>query len=206
MISGWRICLEGFPSDTKVIASTPEGHCIGAQIDFGSSFGWLISGPSSKEAEEALVRSVVGLADTDLSSKSYHGLFLSHTSEDKPFVRKLKKDLEAHGVEDVWLDEAEILVGDSLTGKISEALSKTRFVGVVLSPRSIKSAWVEKELEAAITREISTGEVVVLPMLYEPCDLPPFLVGKLYADFTSDEKYQDSLDKILRRLKLHGNT
>lgn len=200
-ISGWRICFSDHPQDINVIAASPEGYCLGAQVKIGNAIAWLLTAPTSIDATNSLVQCAIGSSSASLPKMTYHGLFLSHTSEDKPFVRKLRQDLIAHGVCDVWLDEAELFVGDSLTNKISEALSKTKYVGVVLSPRSIKSSWVEKELEAAMTREISTGEVVVLPMLYEKCDLPTFLKGKLYADFTSQEKYQESLEKILRRLK-----
>jgi hypothetical protein len=105
-------------------------------------------------------------------------------------------------VTDVWLDEAEIQIGDSLTKKIEEGMKKTRYVGVVLSERSIRSSWVERELDIAINREIATGEVVVLPLLYEKCELPAFLVGKMYADFTSPAQSAESLGKLLRRLKI----
>ena len=148
-----------------------------------------------------LISCALGLSSVQVAPPQYHGIFLSHTSADKSFVRELKNGLEAHGVKDVWLDEAEILVGDSLTKKIDEGLKKTKYIGVVLSPRSIKSAWVERELDIAINREIATGEVAVLPLLYEQCDLPGFLVGKMYADFTSPANYDESLSKLLRRLK-----
>jgi hypothetical protein len=102
----------------------------------------------------------------------------------------------------VWLDEAEIQIGDSLTKKIDEGLTKTRYIGVVLSPRSVNSPWVQKELEIAINREITTGEVVVLPLIYEHCELPTFLQGKLYADFSSADEYDRSLKKLIRRLTI----
>ena len=44
-------------------------------------------------------------------------IFLSHSHVDKPFVRRLASDLIDSGVK-VWLDEAEILIGDSLIEKI----------------------------------------------------------------------------------------
>ena len=39
-------------------------------------------------------------------------VFLSHNHNGKPFVRKLARDLENHGVH-YWLDEAEMKIGDS---------------------------------------------------------------------------------------------
>lgn len=93
------------------------------------------------------------------------------------------------------------MVGDSLTKKIEEGLKKTKYIGIVLSPRSIKSAWVQRELEVAINREIATGEVVILPLLYEKCELPVFLSGKKYADFTSPAGFDEGVGEIIRRLK-----
>jgi hypothetical protein len=100
------------------------------------------------------------------------------------------------------VDEAEIDIGDSLIAKIAEGMKACRYIGVVLSPRSINAPWVQKELDVAINREISAGEVVVLPILYEKCELPSFLKGKLYADFTDPDAYNDMLDKLLRRLRI----
>ncbi|HWD26874.1 MAG TPA: toll/interleukin-1 receptor domain-containing protein [Rhizomicrobium sp.] len=142
---------------------------------------------------------LVGLADK--SADRYHDLFLSHTSADKPFVRRLREDLLKQGVGKVWVDEAEIGIGDSLLGKIDEGLRATRYVGVVLSPRSISAPWVKKELEMAMSREIADRQVVVLPLMYEKCELPLFLAGKLYADFTDESFYSVTLRKLLDRLK-----
>ncbi|MCG9963222.1 toll/interleukin-1 receptor domain-containing protein [Shewanella cutis] len=45
-------------------------------------------------------------------------VFLSHNHKDKAFVRKLARDIDAHGIK-VWIDEAEMKIGDSLVQKIS---------------------------------------------------------------------------------------
>jgi hypothetical protein len=47
---------------------------------------------------------------------------MCHTSDDKPFVRRLRKDLLAHGIPKVWVDVAEIDVGDSLIAKIERGI------------------------------------------------------------------------------------
>jgi hypothetical protein len=198
---GWTFCLSDFNDNLESFAESPEGYCLGGRVKVGGAVAWLLTPPTTQEATDILIRCALGLEPKDVAESAFHGIFLSHTGADKPFVRDLKQKLESHGVKDIWLDEAEIMIGDSLTKKIKEGLKKTKYIGVVLSPRSIKSAWVERELEIAINREISTGEVAVLPLLYETCDLPAFLVGKMYADFTSPTDYDESLGKLLRRLK-----
>ena len=67
-------------------------------------------------------------------------IFLSHNYRDKPFVRTLAQDLTAMGVK-VWVDEAELRVGDSLVTRISSAIDEMRYLGVVLSPHSVDSRW-----------------------------------------------------------------
>jgi len=102
----------------------------------------------------------------------------------------------------VWVDEAEIDIGDSLIAKIDEGMKVSRYIAVVLSTKSIDAPWVKKELDVAMNREIAGGEVVVLPLLYEKCELPEFLKGKLYADFTDAKEYEAVLAKLLRRLRI----
>jgi TIR domain len=56
---------------------------------------------------------------------------------------------------------------------------------IVLSQASVSSRWVEQELNAALTNQIS-GKGVVLPLLLEDCELPMLLRDRLYADFRAD--------------------
>jgi len=201
-VGGWGIALEHDEPGLSTIAATPEGYQLGAKVEIGATTGWLITPPLTQEATNHLILGALAVSKAEPDAPRYHGIFLSHTSVDKPFVRKLRRDLMARGVPKVWLDEAEIQVGDSLIAKIDEGMAMSRYVGVVLSHKSIDAPWVKKELDVAMNREISSGEVVVLPMLYEECDIPTFLRGKLYADFSSEEKYVEGLEKLLRRLKI----
>lgn len=126
-------------------------------------------------------------------------IFLSHSSKDKFFVRELAAHLQAAGIR-VWLDEAEIKIGDSLTKKIGEAVEAADFVGAVLSANSVQSEWVQRELQVALQKEIHGRRVVVLPILIEPVSIPPFLKDKLYADFTVPDSFDRGLGALLRAL------
>jgi hypothetical protein len=118
-------------------------------------------------------------------------IFLSHNALDKTFARKLAGDLDCHGVK-VWLDEAELKVGDSLIEKIREGIDTVDYVAVVLSPNSVSSRWVQKEVDVAMTLEVQGKQMKVLPLMLQSCELPGFLLGKFYADFTEPSKYVDS--------------
>ena len=124
-------------------------------------------------------------------------IFLSHNSADKDFVRRLAADLDSQGIK-CWLDEAEIKVGESLIEKIRDGIDSFEYVAAILSPNSIASAWVQKELDVAMNLEISGRRVKVLPVMYRKCELPGFLLGKKYADFTDESKYNEAFAELVR--------
>ena len=126
-------------------------------------------------------------------------IFLSYSHADKQFAHRLEQDLKNAGAE-VWIDEAEILVGDSLIAKIRDGIEKTDFLGVILSPDSVNSGWVEKEVEFAMNLEIDGKRKKVLPLLYGQSELPGFLKGKKSADFTDEKNYAQSLRQVLQTL------
>ncbi|MBI2152627.1 MAG: toll/interleukin-1 receptor domain-containing protein [Candidatus Rokubacteria bacterium] len=128
-------------------------------------------------------------------------VFLSHSHGDKPFVRDLAGRLTQAGAT-VWLDEAELGVGDSLIERISAAIEETDYMVAILSPRSVQSTWVQKELNVAMTKEVKGRRVTVLPVLIEACDVPHFLRDKLYADFTSPENHEREFAKLLKTIGL----
>lgn len=126
-------------------------------------------------------------------------IFLSHNHADKPFARKLAADLRLHG-HIVWIDEAEIEIGDSLIEKIRDGVDRMDFLAAVISQKSLDSEWVKRELDLASNREIDEKRVIVLPLLLEDVELPGFLKGKMYGDFRCQSKYMDSLSLLLRKL------
>jgi len=130
-------------------------------------------------------------------------VFLSHSSIDKRFVRSLARRLEAYGIS-VWLDEAELLVGDSLVKKLSEVIVDVDIVVAVLSTSSVKSAWVEEELHWAMTHQIVGKQTKVLPVVKEPCERPAFLAGRLFADFSTPYRAKKNLEPLVRSIFLQA--
>jgi hypothetical protein len=106
-------------------------------------------------------------AGTTDGSDSAHDLFISHASEDKESVaRPLAKALQSRGWS-VWLDELELTVGDSLSGRIDSALAQSRFGVVVLSRAFFAKPWPQRELAGLAAREVEAGTKVILPVWHE---------------------------------------
>lgn len=129
-------------------------------------------------------------------------LFLSHSHQDKRFVRPLARKLEEHGI-GVWLDEAELNIGDSLLARISEAVYDVDLVVAVLSKASVVSSWVKEELEMAMTRQIAGKRVTVLLLLKEECNVPKYLKGKIYADFTTSYRRRKNFILLIDAIIKH---
>ncbi len=92
-------------------------------------------------------------------------VFICHAGPDKSaYVRPFVESLRDHGIT-YWFDEAEIRWGASIISKVNDGLKRSRFVIVFLSPNFLQRNFPEAELNNALSREIKTGSVVVLPIL-----------------------------------------
>lgn len=125
-------------------------------------------------------------------------IFVSHSSMDKEFVRGLCVDLAARGHQP-WLDEWEILAGESITERIGAGIEDADFMIVVLSQVSVSSKWVEKEWQAKYWAEVNERQVKVIPVLKDACDIPVLLRTKQYVDLRSD-KYTEGLETLLKSI------
>jgi len=90
-------------------------------------------------------------------------VFLCHSSTDKtdfvePFAARLEEEKISY-----WLDKAEIRWGDSLIGKIEEGLNISKYV-ILFIGKDFPRNWGRAEMEGAMTKEIQSGEKVVLPL------------------------------------------
>lgn len=93
-------------------------------------------------------------------------VFLSHATEDKEVVAvPLHDALVGRGIT-VWLDKAEIKIGDSLRRKIDEGILSSRFGIVVLSPSFFAKGWTNHELDGLITKTVA-GEQTMLPIWHK---------------------------------------
>lgn len=147
----------------------------------------------------------LGPSDGDIDTFLYddyekeYDVFISHASEDKDsVVRPLALALKEKGL-NVWYDEFELKIGDSLRRKIDQGLSKSKFGIVVISRSFIKKGWTNYELDGLMTKAIS-GQQILLPIWHditkqEVIDYSPSLADKV-ARNTSQETVGEIADEI----------
>jgi hypothetical protein len=90
------------------------------------------------------------------------GFFISYSHADSRFVDKLQKALYDEGA-NVWRDVHHAVAGP-LERQVFDAIRFNDVVLLVLSESSIKSDWVEAELEKALQREKKEGRDILLPV------------------------------------------
>jgi len=146
---------------------------------------------------------VVSKEERHAAQKDERIAFISHSSKDKPFVRKLAADLVSSGIK-VWIDEQQILVGDSIPEKLAQGLAESDFFLLIVSGNSIDSEWVRKELNGALVHEIERRKVTILPVRLDASELPISVKDKLYADFRTS--YETGLKNLIASIKARSVT
>ncbi len=121
-----------------------------------------------------LIRHNTKLGASWLMEETMSKVFISHSSNDKAFVRQLASNLKDIGHQP-WLDEWEIRVGDCIVSKIEQGIADANFVIIVLSSNAVRSGWVEREWKSKYWDEIQQNKTLVLPVLIENCQIPQLL-------------------------------
>ena len=91
-------------------------------------------------------------------------VFISHSSKDDAFVKDLRRKLEALGI-NVWVDSRELAGGSKLVPEIEQAIEDARGFLAVLSPNTVNSPWVRKEIQKALEVERGREGYRVVPLL-----------------------------------------
>ncbi len=121
-----------------------------------------------------------------ISGRALGKVFLSHSSVDKPFVRRLAARIKKAGFT-YWLDEHDLLPGDAIPERLAKAIDSCRVVLVVISKASLKSPWLNYELNIA-TQQMIEGRCRLIPVLKDEVEPPAAIKGLKYADFRKSPK------------------
>ena len=112
-------------------------------------------------------------------------IFISHATPDGDIARRLSDALEAEGLH-TWLASRDVAVGANYAAEIVRAVSSAQYLLVILSPASIESPHVRREVSIAIDRKVQ-----VLPVSTDP-------TGQFMAELPVDWTYWLSLAQVLR--------
>lgn len=121
-------------------------------------------------------------------------VFISYSRKDEQFVSRLVADLEREG-RAVFYDR-KLKPGQDYEKILSQELERAKFVLVILSPDSLSSSEVSREVRTGLRRE-RDGLTTVVPLLITQCDqksLTALIGKKIYANFTVT--YKDGFEEL----------
>jgi hypothetical protein len=145
-----------------------------------------------------------------MSPIEFYSCFISYSSKDQEFAERLHADLRSKGVR-CWFAPEDLKIGDKLRPSFDEAIRVHDKLMVLLSESSVKSPWVEKEVETAFEKERQQNRTVLFPIRLDEAVMK---TDKAWAadirrtrhigDFRNwkdHDSYKKAFDRLLRDLK-----
>ena len=140
----------------------------------------------------------------------YHTCFISYSSQDQEFAERLHADLQAKGVR-CWFATEDLKIGDKFQEKIEESIPLHDKLLLVLSENSVRSPWVEREVQAAFEREHKSKKLVLFPIRLDETDMETTKawaadirrtrhIGE-FGQWREHDSYKKALERLLRDLK-----
>ncbi|MGD0693981.1 MAG: toll/interleukin-1 receptor domain-containing protein [Terriglobia bacterium] len=140
----------------------------------------------------------------------FYSCFISYSSKDDDFARRLHADLQQSNVR-VWFAPEDLKIGDKFRPRIDESIRIYDKLMVVLSANSIQSPWVEEEVEAALEKERKEHKLVLFPIRLDDAvmDTQQAWAASLrrtrhigdFRNWKDHDAYREAYDRLLRDLK-----
>ena len=125
-------------------------------------------------------------------------VFISHRKADDQEAERLATQIRDAGHQ-VWLDEWNIGLGDSIVEKMNEGLEGATYVVVCYSSSGVTSAWMGREWYSALSRQLNGAGVKLLPVHLTEGEPPAILADLRYADLVRD--WSRGVTELLKALK-----
>ncbi len=141
----------------------------------------------------------------------FYSCFISYSSKDEAFARRLHADLQDKGVR-CWFAPHDMPIGAKILDAIDEAIRLRDKVLLILSEASIASDWVEGEVTRALDEERERKRTVLFPIRLDDAVLGTeeawtvkLRDGRHIGDFRcwkEHDAYRKALDRLLRGLRV----
>ncbi len=149
----------------------------------------------------------------------FYSCFISYSHADKPFARRLHDQLQGRGIR-CWLDEHQLNPGDNIFDVVDEGIRLWDKVLLCCSEASLRSWWVNNEINKAFVKEQQLQKQYnkkVLALI--PLNIDGYLFqwqdgkadqvrSRLAADFTGWEndnsKFEAQFESVVKALRTDG--
>lgn len=131
---------------------------------------------------------------------AYYSAFLSHSSVDKPLVRRFYDALHKHRRIPCWLDEHQMIPGDDLRDSITDGIRRTDKMILFCSKESLGSWWVDDEVRKMLATEKAfhdkgqPGLKLLIPVAVDDAIFEEGVCTHSWADTVRDRIIQTAQD------------
>lgn len=140
----------------------------------------------------------------------FYSCFISYSSKDEEFAKRLHADLQHEGVR-CWFAPEDLKIGDKFRVRIDESIRLHDKLLLVLSENSVSSQWVEDEVEAALEKEREQNKTMLFPVRLDSAVMDvkegwPAAVRRNrhigdFSDWKNHDSYRKAFDRLMRDLK-----
>jgi hypothetical protein len=140
-----------------------------------------------------------------------YSCFISYSAKDDDFAKRIHADLQKSGVR-CWFAPHDLPIGAKTWDAIDEAIKLRDKLLVILSKESIKSDWVEDEVQKAFAAERDRKELVLFPVLIDDAvmETPEPWARKLrdqrhvgdFRRWKDHDAYTQSFERVVRDLTI----
>jgi hypothetical protein len=145
----------------------------------------------------------------------YYTCFISYSSKDEAFTKRLYSDLQSNNVR-CWFAPEDLKIGEKIRPRIDEAIRMHDKLLLILSENSVESEWVEKEVETAFEKERKQKKTVLFPIRLDDCvmDTDQAWAADIrrtrnigdFRGWKSHDDYKKAFDRLIRDLKAESQT
>ncbi len=150
-----------------------------------------------------------------LQPVQFYSCFISYSAKDQVFAERLYADLTAKGAR-CWFAPVDLKAGSLIRSKVHESIRIYDKLLLILSENSVRSNWVENEVETAMEQEVVGRKTVLFPIRLDdavmkiesgwPADIRR---SRNIADFRrwkDHDAYQKAFARLLRDLTASEST
>lgn len=147
------------------------------------------------------------------NSRQLHTCFISYSSKDHAFAETLHTDLQDRGIR-CWFAPEDLKIGEEIRVKIDESIRKHDKLLLILSETSVRSQWVQQEVETALAKEREQGRTVLFPVRLDDAILElnsgwPALIKNTrhignFSAWKDQSKYRKAFERLIRDLQVEG--
>jgi hypothetical protein len=144
----------------------------------------------------------------------FYSCFISYSTKDQAFSDRLYADLRQKGIR-CFLATEDLKIGEKFRARINDAIRVHDKLLVVLSEHSVKSAWVEEEVEAAFEKERKESRTMLFPIRLDEAVMDSEAVWAAsirrtrhigdFLGWKNHDEYEKSLHHLIRDLRAEDN-